>query len=249
MVWRTTITIIPDLVVPARNREVIGVIAHESFTGSTHQDFPGRFRRSLHGYRVTLHFGDVATVTEVVVGCEFGGARFVVPSASWVSRVMSVHPIWPSWSAYWVLCVSNSNMSVMEGCGLMVGWGVRSGLGGQGWDHWRGEVRLDQASNFIVITVDDAITSGWRWNTLSVSTSELVGITRLAWTATGGHIHNFCLTTSTGWAALRNTSEFSTVALAGLARVCCDNVRFHDDFVLVLTGAVCFLHTVQSVTV
>lgn len=89
----STITIIPDLVVPARNREVIGVIAHESFTGSTHQDFPGRFRRSLHGYRVTLHFGDVATVTEVVVGCEFGGARFVVPSASWVSRVMSVHPI------------------------------------------------------------------------------------------------------------------------------------------------------------
>lgn len=46
----------------------------------------------------------------------------------------------------WVLCVSNSNMSVMEGCGLMVGWGVRSGLGGQGWDHWRGEVRLDHCN-------------------------------------------------------------------------------------------------------
>lgn len=26
-------------------------------------------------------------------------------------------------------------------------------------------------------------------------------------------------------------------------------VPYHDDFVLVLTGAVCFLHTVQSVTV
>lgn len=101
MVWRTTITIIPDLVVPTRNWEVIRVITHESFTGGTHQDFPRWFRRSLHWYRVTLHFSDVATVTEVVVGGKFGGARFVVPGASWISGVMSVHPIWPTWSAYW----------------------------------------------------------------------------------------------------------------------------------------------------
>lgn len=46
----------------------------------------------------------------------------------------------------WVLCVSGSNMSVMVGCGLMVGWGMRSGLGGQGRDHWRGEVRLDHCN-------------------------------------------------------------------------------------------------------
>lgn len=26
-------------------------------------------------------------------------------------------------------------------------------------------------------------------------------------------------------------------------------VPYHDDFVLVLTGAVCFLHTMQSITV
>lgn len=107
MVWRTTITIIPDLVVSARNREVIGVITHESFTGGTHQDFPRRFRRSLHGHRVTLHFGNVATVTEVVVGGEFSGARFVVPSTSRISGVVSVHPIRPSWSACWrIQCIT-----------------------------------------------------------------------------------------------------------------------------------------------
>lgn len=45
-----------------------------------------------------------------------------------------------------MLCVGGGEMSIMEGCGLVAGWGVRSGLGGQGGDHWRGEVGLDHCN-------------------------------------------------------------------------------------------------------